>query len=301
MEPVSKAEQSLVGRADQGKPGHFKAYKITHVASGRAYIGITTQTVRARWRGHLRWAAQKKRGCLADAIREYGGEAFVVEHVASAINWEALCLLEQSLIIQDHTFRDDGGYNLTFGGEGMLGYVVPEPIRSAHIARITGVPKTPECRAAISAAKKGVALSLETRRKMSIAQTGLKRPEEFKEKLSKFWKGRPRSPEHCEHIRLSKLGTTASEEARAKMSAARKGVPKPPRSAEWRAKMSEIAQNRVFTPETRAKMSAARRGRSMPPCSPEQRAKLSEAARGRKHSLETRARMSASHLKGARR
>lgn len=99
--------------------------------------------------------------------------------------------------------------------------------------------------------------------------------------------------------------TCISAETRARMSASKKGIPK---SAEWRAAMSERMKNdpgtytHLLTVErkspsakTREKMAAARRGKTL---SAETRARMAAAQRQRSprnpHSVETRAQMSES-------
>jgi len=121
---------------------------------------------------------------------------------------------------------------------------------ATHKARMT-----PEIRAKLSAAHKGVHPTPETRAKMTASQ-----------------KGRHHTPE-----------------TRARMSAATRLQMTP----EHRARLSAAAKRRPpITPETRAKMSAARKGRKL---TPEHCTKMSAAHRGLKHTPEARAKISAGH------
>lgn len=99
----------------------FRAYRITNLLNGKSYIGITTADIAVRWKQHVGWArCRKSKQPLANAIRKYGPEKFVIEHIASASSWEDLCATEVLLIAQEGTFG--GGYNATRGGDGMIGY-----------------------------------------------------------------------------------------------------------------------------------------------------------------------------------
>jgi hypothetical protein len=235
----------------------FKAYKVTNRLNGRAYIGITRRTLRERWNSHTTWARGGRKGVLADAIREHGETAFVMEHLASAKTWEDLCAVELALICQERTLVWDGGYNVTQGGEGASLRLpgVSERRLAALKAKVCGVPKSPEHRAKLALAHVGLVASPETRAKMSAAG-----------------KGRPHSPEHVARQALANLGQKRSAETRAKVSAARTG--------------------QKASAETRAKLSAQRKGRKLN-LSPEQRAARSMAHTGLRRSAETQAKLSA--------
>jgi NUMOD3 motif len=95
-----------------------------------------------------------------------------------------------------------------------------------------GRAQTPETRAKISAAHRGLTHSVETRAKMSAAHRG--RP------------GRPQTAETRAKLSAAHLGKTLSAEHRMKLSTAHAGKPQPK------------LRGRTLSPETRAKMSAAR-------------------------------------------
>ena len=99
-------------------------YKLTS-PSGKSYIGITTATALSRWANHVRHATKSRaRGPLYAAIRKYGPSAFVVDVLAHADTWESLCALELSAIAE-HGTLSPAGYNLTAGGDGVVG-MAPE-------------------------------------------------------------------------------------------------------------------------------------------------------------------------------
>jgi group I intron endonuclease len=235
--------------------GSFQAYKVTNQLNGRVYIGITRQKLRSRWMAHVSWAKCGRKGVLADAIREHGEAAFVMEHLASARTWDDLCAVELALICQERTTIWDGGYNVTQGGEGMNGYVATESHRRAISAKLKGVPKSAEQRAKLALARTGTTASPDTKAKMSAAH-----------------KGKSQSPEWVQR----RMSATAGRKC----------------SAETRAKISLARSIQKASAETKAEMSASRKGRKLN-LSPEQRAAYSAAKTGLRHSAETRAKISA--------
>jgi hypothetical protein len=216
----------------------FIAYKITHTASGRSYIGITQRELHVRWAAHCR----QGKGRIGPAIKKYGRDEFVVEHVASATGLIDLLALERQLIAQDNTIVPNG-FNLCGGGEGVLNpSAITRERMSQSASKRTGRVMTPETRAKIAASLRGKEHTADRRanhvaaRKRSPAVVS----DETREKLSAIRRGRkmpPRSPETIE-----------------KIASAHRGKKMKPRSAEWRAKISFNSSNR--SAETRAKMSA---------------------------------------------
>lgn len=225
-------------------PPRFHIYKITNLVNGRAYIGVTTATVKFRWESHIR-ATRKARGSkqvITRAIMKYGPDAFVVEHIASARNKEDMLATERLLIVQEGT-KGPAGYNSTDGGDRLHN-------------------PTAEVRAKLAAAATGKRPSTETcaRRSASVKNAWKSRPaktaEEYKEILAKSWVQR----------RLNGNDThVVSEETKAKMSASKTGKTF---DDEFKAKVSAglrrwIAENgshwtgRKHTDETRAKLVAA--------------------------------------------
>lgn len=107
----------------------FVAYKITNTVSGKAYIGLTGRSLRSRWLQHQSAARCGSSVVLHRAIRKYGAEAFSIEQVASSRTFEGLCETERLLIHQHDTFSPKG-YNLTRGGEGLLGVTPSANVRA---------------------------------------------------------------------------------------------------------------------------------------------------------------------------
>ena len=137
------------------------------------YVGFTKRSLEQRWREHCRM----KVDCpLHYAIRKYGKEAFTIELVAEYIDEQMTKNLFEGFWIEHlQTHVDDGGYNLTYGGDGTIGRPCSEQTRRKMSASNKGqVPWN-----------KGKKVSAETLKKMSDAQKGKKSP----------LKGKPRSEE----------------------------------------------------------------------------------------------------------
>lgn len=89
-------------------------YLIRNKVNGKLYVGKTTGTIEARWRGHTR---KKAKGCryLHAAINKYGVGAFTVRQL-SRVPDEMLSAVERFWIALLGTTKS--GYNLREGGEG---------------------------------------------------------------------------------------------------------------------------------------------------------------------------------------
>ena len=108
-------------------------YRITS-PSGKAYIGITSQTTAKRWWKHHNNAlhgrsvrAGSECTALYEALRKYGSDKFTIETLVIA-EFEYLKALEQKVIVAFGT-KAPYGYNLTSGGDGALGAVPTQAAR----------------------------------------------------------------------------------------------------------------------------------------------------------------------------
>ncbi len=173
----------------------MRVYEITNSVNGKRYIGVTVGTVAARWKQHLR---QAKSGwgaaALHAAINLYGVKAFSTREIACATDYNSLLAIEVMLIAQEGT-KTPIGYNMTDGGEGIVGLVrTPE-----HCAKISAgqaaawARRTPEERAAMIA-------------KSSATNTGKTLSDEHKQKLSRALSGRKKSEEHRNAAGAAQVG-----------------------------------------------------------------------------------------------
>ncbi len=172
----------------------FEVYCATS-PSGKRYVGLTSRGEAFRWAEHRGAARSGSDLPLYKAIRKYGAQAFR-RTILERMTTEAGAKRAEQLWIKELGTFAPGGYNLTAGGDGMLGHVhTPEArakISAAQVGRVhpmLGYQHTPETRArmsavwtpgkraAMSARMKPIAQARpprpctpETRAKMSLAQ-----------------------------------------------------------------------------------------------------------------------------------
>lgn len=140
------------------QPQNGALYRVMCAVNNKSYIGITTHTAKYRWSRHVSDAiGQRGRGALANAIRKYGRQSFLLETLVVSDDWDYLCELERNAIVAFQT-RSPHGYNLTIGGEGVVGLALefrlkhwqdPE-FRRRHKAAVTAAFNTEAERAARS-------------------------------------------------------------------------------------------------------------------------------------------------------
>jgi hypothetical protein len=203
--------------------------------SGKSYIGITVKTVEKRFAKHVEHALGKRdNGVLYSAVRKYKPENFLVKTLVIANDWDYLCDLERKAIVAFKT-RHPLGYNMTDGGEGVVG------------------PKDEKTRAAIGIAqKKRFERPEERERLKKWAALG-------KEVLKKKYEANRidgRAP--WEHKAREKRSRVGSPEHRAKISAATKATMATPDVA---AAMKRFAAERAANPEWRKKIGDSKRGK----------------------------------------
>ena len=106
--------------------GHI--YKI-EFPNGKHYIGQTTTSIEQRKREHKSCAKNSnKTFVLYNALRKYDMvETFELIQIDTADTLEELSEKEMKYILEYNSFYQDGkGYNMTYGGEGVTGYVYTE-------------------------------------------------------------------------------------------------------------------------------------------------------------------------------
>jgi predicted GIY-YIG superfamily endonuclease len=102
-------------------------YKIVF-PNGKHYIGVTTTSLEQRTKEH-KWCA--KRGdtkCLYNALRKYDMiDTLELIEIDTANTKEELCEKEIGyILIYNSYYMNGNGYNMTYGGEGLNGYVFTE-------------------------------------------------------------------------------------------------------------------------------------------------------------------------------
>jgi hypothetical protein len=225
-------------------------YQLTS-PSGKSYIGISSKTAAIRFLKHTEHALGKRQnGVLYSALRKYDPNSFKVETLVIANDWKYLCDLEIKVIAAFGT-KYPNGYNMTDGGEGVVGprdSIFSEKVSIAQKKRFERPEELAKMR------KFGEKARAVNSAKHAANRVNGKAPWEVREFESKSRSG--------------------SVEHRAKISASVKAAMATPQVAE---KMKACAQARSANPEWRGKISASKRGKKSRPCSEERKAKISAA------------------------
>ncbi len=184
-------------------------YIITCSVNDKKYVGFTKLTPEKRFRGHVMSSKNGSRFALHEAIRKHGEDKFSVNIFASCNSRQEAAETEVKLISELSTHVSFGqGYNMTRGGEGIVGLSKESLDRMALAHRKENLSQ--ETVTAMSSAKLGKKLSKSTRDKMSIAHSGKIFSEEHKKKIGLANAGENCSRETREKI--SKLKSVAVEQ-----------------------------------------------------------------------------------------
>ena len=163
-------------------------YCIKNTVNNKEYIGLTTRTLEKRWKQHI-YESNKQDSWewntpLGNAIKKYGKdlfEVFVLEECSSETEMKQK---EIQLIKERKSLASENGYNLSFGGDGRLGYKLSE-----------------ETKRKIGEGNIGKVMSNEAKEKMSVAakkrsvgklspMDGKKHTDDALKKISESSKGR---------------------------------------------------------------------------------------------------------------
>lgn len=178
---------------------------------------------------------RRENGVIYSALRKYKPENFIVKTLVIANKWDYLCDLEKKAIIAFGT-KYPHGYNMTDGGEGIIGRQI-----------------TDETRARMSESqKKRFSVEIERNRlREQSKKAALTRKELFE---SRRINGR--AP--WEHRNYEKRSRSGSVEHREKISA---GVKAAMATPEMKKAMKHFAAERAANPEWRKKIGDSKRGK----------------------------------------
>lgn len=211
--------------------------------NGKSYIGITSKTAEERWNVHLMRVREGRSHALQAAIRKHGQDKFQVKTLVIADDWDYLCDLEKKAIVAYGTMVPNG-YNLTSGGEGVVGRVHTEDAALRMSAGQTKrkreeweIRRLKDIAVAYWASPEGQRRKQEARDRQEAYRAGgkqrqaaaireaLARPE-VREKVLRCAAKRSATPGWREKISASKqgqgLGSKRSDETKAKQSEARR-------------------------------------------------------------------------------
>lgn len=168
-------------------------YCHTNRVNGKKYIGMTSQSLKNRWR-----SGRGYKGCTEfdAAIKQFGWEAFDHEILGTNLSLEMACKAEKHFI-EKLGSRFPNGYNLD--GGGIVGRNISAVTKTRIGDRNRGRHPTEETRKKMSVARRGIEFSDKTREKLSVANLGKTRTKEQKNRLSEARKNLLRNnKELCE-------------------------------------------------------------------------------------------------------
>lgn len=218
-------------------------YLVTNLTNDKKYVGKTICELENRKQGHYRLSKSGQGFLFHKALRKYGFEKFKWEILFQSVNEDILFKVELMMILELNT-KVPSGYNLTDGGDGIVGAtrtkVWRDSIRSSLLGkshtkeRIEKIKvirasfmQTEQYRRRVSEGRKGIKPSLETREKIRVSRTGKRHTPETKEKMRQSARNRWKSKE-ARKIQSRKLqGRVLSEETKLKMILSAKNRKKP--------------------------------------------------------------------------
>lgn len=201
-------------------------YKI-EFPNEKVYIGITTTSLEKRKKEHKSCANTNSNKMLHKALRKYDiVDTFDLIEIDTADTLEELCEKEIMYIFEYNSHYIDGyGYNMTYGGDGITGYVFTKEDREKMSkAQKTYHKDNPEAREQASErVKQYYENNPEAREKCSEAQ--IKRfenpeaREQSSERMKQYYKN---NPEAREKNRQAQIKRYENPDARQKCSEAQK-------------------------------------------------------------------------------
>jgi group I intron endonuclease len=211
-------------------------YLIQNTVNGKCYVGQHSGDDLAWYfRENIASAMRGSTGkrLLYRAIRKHGPESFNIRPIYIAVDKQDMDDAEIAYIKFFGTRDVNLGYNLTDGGDGVLGLVFSEEtlekMRQATLAR-GGISY--KCREAQKEYLKTRVFSDEHRRKLSEARKRNKISDETKAKMSASRKGVTLSRETIDKIVAARKGYIHSDETREKI---RKAA-----FVQWERKRAEV-------------------------------------------------------------
>lgn len=198
--------------------------------NGKSYIGVTAESADMRFAEHVYNSTKSRERAIERALRKYGAGNVKLNTLLIASDWQYLLEMERRAITAFQTFGR-GGYNMTNGGEGALGYKhTPESLLkmgAIHKGKAHhNMPHSAETRAMMSANRRGKKknLSQEQRERRSAIMIGnkimlgRKLSEKTKHKMSESHTGKVFSAAHLANISIAAFAREAKHRERRKSS-----------------------------------------------------------------------------------
>ena len=165
-------------------------YKITNTKNNKVYIGKTEKKdPKRRWRDHVLALKQNKHHNLhlQNAWNKYGEESFIHEIITKCCIG-LITSLEKYYINKYNSTNFQTGYNKTMGGEGLYGFKHTQETKNKIGLKNLGNTN--------GKYGKGKKLSIETRIKISKAQSGRKLSETWSQNISNSLKEKYKKMNH---------------------------------------------------------------------------------------------------------
>lgn len=219
-------------------------YIVHNKVNDKVYIGKTMRTLRQRKKEHKRTASTGSYTPFHRALIKYGLRMFRWRVLFTSEDEKALNVAEKEFIkINDS--KVPNGYNLTNGGEGVVGMACSDSIKKQLRTISNDLWKDPAYRAKHKRAmqKWADSLSKEDRKKFSKAgkmNKGISKPDGFGEKVRERMNGTVSNFKGKKH----------SESAKVKISHTHKGIPK---SDSHKSKLSTINKGKKHSEITKEK------------------------------------------------
>lgn len=153
-------------------------YCIVNTTNGKCYVGKTVTNLRRRWWGHVKSANAGSTNYIHNAIRKHGKDAFDILSLEECDDSD-LSSLEMMWIRLLATNKI--GYNLTEGGDGILGFHHSDETRR-KISEAAKQRKTNSMQ--------GRKHSAESIVRMKLSQIGKKHSEATRQKMRESHKNR---------------------------------------------------------------------------------------------------------------
>lgn len=99
----------------------YLLYKVTNKINQKIYFGITSKSLNERKRTHLNSVNKGKTTHFANALRCYGIQNFIWEEILYTQDYEIIKQSEINFIKIYNSNDKSIGYNMTIGGEGVIG------------------------------------------------------------------------------------------------------------------------------------------------------------------------------------
>lgn len=214
-------------------------YKIINKINNKLYIGQTTRTLFARWKGHKESMLNDDKRHLYCSMRKYGISNFKIKKIVECNSIDILNLLEKIFISEYNTTNHKYGYNnMTGGNNNTHSEQTKQLMKDNHTKYWLNKRHSEETKQKMSESHKVENIPTEIRKKMKENNvkywSGKKLSDEHKMNMSKSLKGRI-SPMRDKHhsddtkckISKSLKGFRHSEESKKKMSESRMGKKHP--------------------------------------------------------------------------